>query len=744
MARDKKLKIRVETKGTKKATRQVRGLTTAFRGAGAAAASAFAPIIAIGAAYKAISGAIRVGAEFEQSMANLSAVTNANAKDFADLEAMAKELGRTTKFTAADVAGLGTEFGKLGFTAKQIQDVSKDTLLLAGAVGADLPRAAEVAGATLKGFGIDASDTQRVTNLMAASFSGSALDMEKFAESMKMVAPVAASAGFQIEGTTAMLGQLADVGIHGSMAGTSLKNIFLKLADSSSALSKEFGGPVKSVGELIPKLQELKAGGMGLSEALALTDKRSAAAFLTLVRGSDDLEELTKSFTGTDRAAEMYAIQQDTLKGRTDELISATQGLAIELFQSSEGGLKAIVEGMRDFMTATTNITLALKKVDWGQTFRNVVNDIPALIQVYIDIIKVYLDLIPDLFRSAFNKIFPIMKFVFGHVVSTIKSIASVMWEPIGITLTNAGNNIKKVFFDMIDKIKAGINILIKAANLLGAEITPLEMTNFIKPEALTMAGTAIGEFFAGVGEDNIKTAGDASSAIQAILKEYADKYIEVNEEMKDAVGTDDDGNVKLPGTLTQEEIDRQAEWMQQLADQQAASSEKTTKLTDDQKKALKEQGKAFIGNMQTIGKEFPVAEKAAKRFAQVQATVDAYASAVAAYKAMAGILGIGPVLGAAAAATALAAGMANVRAIERAATGYDDIVSKPTMFLAGEAGRERVSVTPLDGPNINGPQPSSVTVNISGNVMSEDYTESVIIPQIKESIRRGADIGAT
>ena len=114
--------------------------------------------------------------------------------------------------------------------------------------------------------------------------------MEKFAESMKFVAPIAKSAGFSIEGTTAMIAQLANVGIHGSLAGTALKNVFIKMADSGSALAKAFGGPVTSIAELQPKLLELKEAGIGLTEAIELTDKRSGAAFLTLVEGADDLD----------------------------------------------------------------------------------------------------------------------------------------------------------------------------------------------------------------------------------------------------------------------------------------------------------------------------------------------------------------------------------------------------------------------------------------------------------------------
>ena len=55
-------------------------------------------------------------------------------------------------------------------------------------------------------------------------------------------------------------------------------------------------------------------------------------------------------------------------------------------------------------------------------------------------------------------------------------------------------------------------------------------------------------------------------------------------------------------------------------------------------------------------------------------------------------------------------------------------------MFLAGEAGRERVSVTPLDSPNINGPQ-GGVTINISAPLVDETVVDS-IIPAIEKAQR--------
>ena len=83
-----------------------------------------------------------------------------------------------------------------------------------------------------------------------------------------------------------------------------------------------------------------------------------------------------------------------------------------------------------------------------------------------------------------------------------------------------------------------------------------------------------------------------------------------------------------------------------------------------------------------------------------------------------------------------------NVKAF---ATGADYVTSGPEMIMVGDnpSGQERVQVTPLGGdPNVNGPQGANIILNISGNVMSEQYTEDVIIPQIKEGLRLGGDIG--
>jgi len=77
-------------------------------------------------------------------------------------------------------------------------------------------------------------------------------------------------------------------------------------------------------------------------------------------------------------------------------------------------------------------------------------------------------------------------------------------------------------------------------------------------------------------------------------------------------------------------------------------------------------------------------------------------------------------------------------------ATGGDFVTSGEQLIRVGDnpSGRERVQVTPLGGdPAPNAPQ-GSVTVNVSGNVMSQDFVEGELAEQIKEAVRRGTDFG--
>jgi TP901 family phage tail tape measure protein len=327
------------------------------KGVGVAMLGAFS----VAAVFNGIKNAIGIMSKFEQSQANLASVLGKTKEQISGLATEAKAYGASTSFTAAQVSELQTEFAKLGFTEKEISKVTKATLALAAATKTNLADAAAVAGATVRGFGLDASETGRVTDVMASAFSKSALDMEKFRESMKLVAPIANAANIDIETSTALLGKLADAGISGSLAGTALKNLMSKLSDSSSDLSKELGFTVRSSDDLYKAFELLKTKNIDLTAATELTDERSKAAFLTLISGADSAKVLTESLRNAGGAAEKMAnTQLDTLSGKMTIMGSAWEGFILSL-EDGNGifakGLRSVVEGITSLISKVTEYT---------------------------------------------------------------------------------------------------------------------------------------------------------------------------------------------------------------------------------------------------------------------------------------------------------------------------------------------------------------------------------------------------
>ena len=308
-------------------------------GIGKFAKGATAAVVALAAfskISKVVTQQIKQGIEvfkgFEFEMAKVKAISGATEDEFDSLNKTAQELGRSTFFTAQQVAALQLNFSKLGFTASEVLQAQEAALFTATATGEDLARTATVIGSTIRGFGLDARESARVSDVMAASFTSSALTLEKFQTSMTKVSPVAKLLGIDLEETTAVMGVLTDAGIEASIAGTSLRNIFLKLGDPSSDLAKSIGFTVNSGEDMVREFRRMRDEGVNVEKMLKVVDVRQVAAISTMIEHIDKIELQTEAFRRSAGAAEEMAnIVGDSLQGATLRFQSALDGLRIVL-----------------------------------------------------------------------------------------------------------------------------------------------------------------------------------------------------------------------------------------------------------------------------------------------------------------------------------------------------------------------------------------------------------------------------
>jgi TP901 family phage tail tape measure protein len=302
--------------------------------------------------------AVQSTLEFEQAMKEVQAITRASSEDLKLLTENANRLGATTEKTAGQVASLQKELGKLGFNTTEILASTDAIVDLSTATGEDLAGSAVVAAATLRAFGLEAIEMGRVVDVMAGSFVRSGLDLEKFRESMKLVAPIARATNINLETTTAALSKLADAGLSGSLAGTALRNLFSSLADPSEKLVKylgqineEFADGVGSSEELIRAFKALRDNGVSLADAVQMVDVRARPAFFTIMNQIDAVEGLALEYKVLDGEANKIAdMMRDTLTNDLEIASSAFDALRRNLIENFTPALREGTQTLTTFI----------------------------------------------------------------------------------------------------------------------------------------------------------------------------------------------------------------------------------------------------------------------------------------------------------------------------------------------------------------------------------------------------------
>src|SRR5690625_1751638 len=113
----------------------------------------------------------------------------------------AKELGRSTRFSASE-AGEGMEMlARAGFDTSEVMDALPSVLDLAAAGAVELGDAADITSNILSGFGMEAEETARVADILAQASADSNVDVQGLGEAFKYAGPIASDLGVSIEDT---------------------------------------------------------------------------------------------------------------------------------------------------------------------------------------------------------------------------------------------------------------------------------------------------------------------------------------------------------------------------------------------------------------------------------------------------------------------------------------------------------------------------------------------------------------
>lgn len=245
---------------------------------GIAKTTAIAATALGGLAVAGFGAVVKSAMGFESAMSGVKAASQASGSEMKGLHDLALALGSDLQLAgvdATDAAAAMEELAKGGVSvADQMGGATKGALLLFSAGADSVAQATDVAVKAMNIFGLSGAEVGHVSDLMAAGAGKSATSVGELGAAFNQSAAVAKNAGLSIEELTGTLSFLAQRGIAGSDAGTSLKTALLALqapTDVAKDVMKELGINVRdSAGQMLPMAEiadVLKARLSGLSDA---------------------------------------------------------------------------------------------------------------------------------------------------------------------------------------------------------------------------------------------------------------------------------------------------------------------------------------------------------------------------------------------------------------------------------------------------------------------------------------------
>ena len=371
--------------------------------------------------------------DFEKQMSSVQAILGYEKAQMTALTQAAEEIGYSTKFTAAEAAGAQYFLGMAGFSEEQIIAGTKGVVNLAAAGNEDLRRTADVVSDLMTAFGLKAGvdlnfdgkasveSTQHFVDAMAALITNANTDIGQGYEALKYSAPVV-SALYAGQGAEAqadamrdsfiITGLMANSGIKGSMAGTSQRSLYTRLASENRnaffaerALGIDFtneNGEVRRLRDIVGDMRNAFQNGLEVDQVLdfaealsgekvhadtrrklnsfienvtknggqmggadrakmvsMLTGQEAMSGWLSVLLASqEDWDKLANAIDNADgKAKAMADTQMDNLAGDITKLGSAWDAFQRNLVKGdASAGLRDFSQGLTDVLTNANNL----------------------------------------------------------------------------------------------------------------------------------------------------------------------------------------------------------------------------------------------------------------------------------------------------------------------------------------------------------------------------------------------------
>ena len=444
------------------------------------------------------------GMDFEQSMSKVEALlgpTEATGEAMAELTQLALDMGAKTKFSAGESAEAMTFLAQAGWDAEQIMSGLPGVMALAATDGVELATAAEICANALNSLGYEAADATEFADVLAVVAAASCTNVEEMGYAFQYVGPVAGALGYDIDDLAVALGVMADAGIKGEKAGTSLRSLFTNLAKPTAAMStamEQYGisltdahGNMLPFGDVMAQLRGVFAGlteEQQASLAATLAGKTGMAGLLSIVNAApEDFYGMMEAIDEADGAADrMATTMQDNLAGDVEKLGGAFETLSIKIFNGFSEPLRDATQALTGFLEGTVSLPELL------ETIGGAISEMAAG----------FAEFLPTLTEMGDQLVHFLIDGITNGLPKVIDGLLGLV-QSIGSYLTEMAPTFLQFGVDLIMNLAQGI-------------------TDFI-PQLINIAGDIIGSLSGGIQQG---TADFISNAL-TLLDGFADKLAE-------------------------------------------------------------------------------------------------------------------------------------------------------------------------------------------------------------------------
>lgn len=442
---------------------------------------------------------LEVGANFEQSMAQVAATSGMSANDISnsiseynDLVEAARAAGESSIFTAAQAGEALNYLALAGYTVEESIKTMPDILTIATAGAMDLGRASDMVTDSMNALGISVDDTGEFIDKLARTAQTSNTNVEQLGRAILTVGGTATVLKGGITELDTALGLMANSGIKAQQGGTSLRQILLNLTDPSEKAKKkieELGlevfdadGGMRSLKDIFSDLNDIMADFSDQERMNALGEIFNArhirAAVALMQQSGDAWDELQAKIEDADGAAEKMAdTMKSTLKGSVALAQSSLESVTLTI---NEGLRKSITELVKDSIPKIDALNKTLSDPEVQEKLKQFSEELKEIGLVLLDKIIAFIPKIIDFL---------------SHLKANLESLA--------VILTTIGT---------IKLIAALPDIATKLMALVAA-INPL-----------TVALVAVGAFLVGFIQTQERVNFEIQAHIEAV-KEQNDVY---------------------------------------------------------------------------------------------------------------------------------------------------------------------------------------------------------------------------